>query len=67
MVVLIAASDRDVAEERLPTCEALAKELKAIHDSEMWQAGAAVRSLRPENWEETKKAMKRKVSKKRKK
>ena len=25
-------------------------ELKEIHDSEMWQAGAAVRSLRPENW-----------------
>jgi hypothetical protein len=25
-------------------------ELKAIHDSEMWKAGAAVRSLRPENW-----------------
>lgn len=25
-------------------------ELKVIHDSEMWQAGAAVRSLRPENW-----------------
>ncbi|WP_319525052.1 ketol-acid reductoisomerase [uncultured Desulfosarcina sp.] len=24
-------------------------ELKAIHDSEMWRAGAAVRSLRPEN------------------
>ena len=28
----------------------LAKELKVIHDSEMWRAGAAVRSLRPENW-----------------
>ena len=27
----------------------LEKELKAIHDSEMWQAGAAVRALRPEN------------------
>ena len=25
-------------------------ELKEIHDSEMWKAGAAVRSLRPENW-----------------
>jgi len=25
-------------------------ELKAMNDSEMWQAGAAVRSLRPENW-----------------
>jgi ketol-acid reductoisomerase len=30
--------------------EKLAAELKAMHDSEMWQAGAAVRSLRPENW-----------------
>ena len=27
--------------------EKLAKELKAIHDSEMWRAGATVRSLRP--------------------
>lgn len=25
-------------------------ELKEIHDSEMWKAGATVRSLRPENW-----------------
>ncbi len=30
--------------------EKLDAELKEIHDSEMWQAGAAVRSLRPENW-----------------
>jgi len=30
--------------------ENLAAELKVMHDSEMWQAGAAVRSLRPENW-----------------
>ncbi len=30
--------------------EGLEKELAAIRDSEMWQAGAAVRSLRPENW-----------------
>ena len=30
--------------------EQLDKELAAIRDSEMWQAGAAVRSLRPENW-----------------
>ncbi|MDK1028578.1 MAG: ketol-acid reductoisomerase [Anaerolineae bacterium] len=30
--------------------ENLAKELKAMRESEMWQAGAAVRSLRPENW-----------------
>jgi ketol-acid reductoisomerase len=28
----------------------LTAELKEIHDSEMWQAGAQVRSLRPENW-----------------
>ena len=27
----------------------LQKELKVIHDSEMWRAGATVRSLRPEN------------------
>jgi len=26
-------------------------ELKAIRESEMWRAGAAVRSLRPENWQ----------------
>ena len=32
--------------------ENLAEELKVMHDSEMWQAGAAVRSLRPENWKE---------------
>jgi len=30
--------------------EKLTAELKTMHDSEMWQAGAAVRSLRPENW-----------------
>jgi ketol-acid reductoisomerase len=29
--------------------EKLDKELKEIHDSEMWRAGAAVRALRPEN------------------
>ena len=29
--------------------EKLDAELKVIHDSEMWRAGAAVRSLRPEN------------------
>jgi ketol-acid reductoisomerase len=28
----------------------LEKELSAFHDSEMWLAGTAVRSLRPENW-----------------
>jgi ketol-acid reductoisomerase len=27
-------------------------ELKAIHESEIWQAGAVVRSLRPENWKQ---------------
>ena len=32
--------------------ELLEKELATIHDSEMWQAGAAVRSLRPENWKQ---------------
>jgi ketol-acid reductoisomerase len=31
--------------------EQLEKELAVIHESEMWQAGAAVRSLRPENWQ----------------
>jgi ketol-acid reductoisomerase len=31
--------------------EKLEVELKEIRDSEMWQAGAAVRSLRPENWQ----------------
>jgi ketol-acid reductoisomerase len=30
--------------------EKLEDELKAMRESEMWQAGAAVRSLRPENW-----------------
>ncbi len=30
--------------------ELLNKELKEIHDSEMWTAGAAVRSLRPDSW-----------------
>jgi ketol-acid reductoisomerase len=28
----------------------LGEELRVIHESEMWRAGAAVRSLRPENW-----------------
>jgi ketol-acid reductoisomerase len=28
----------------------LETELRAMRDSEMWQAGAAVRALRPENW-----------------
>jgi ketol-acid reductoisomerase len=30
--------------------EKLDVELKEIRESEMWRAGAAVRSLRPENW-----------------
>ncbi|MEW5828095.1 MAG: ketol-acid reductoisomerase [Chloroflexota bacterium] len=30
--------------------ENLSAELKVMRESEMWQAGAAVRSLRPENW-----------------
>ena len=37
--------------------EKLAEELKAMHDSEMWQAGAVVRSLRPENWNKSSKEM----------
>jgi ketol-acid reductoisomerase len=40
-IVLKANSAKDYREK-------LAAELKQIHDSEMWQAGAAVRSLRPE-------------------
>ena len=31
--------------------EKLDVELKALRESEMWRAGAAVRSLRPENWQ----------------
>jgi ketol-acid reductoisomerase len=31
--------------------EKLSEELREMHESEMWQAGAAVRSLRPENWQ----------------
>lgn len=34
--------------------EKLDVELKQIRDSEMWRAGAAVRSLRPENWKKKK-------------
>src|SRR5512133_3176263 len=30
--------------------EKLTAELTSMHNSEMWRAGAAVRSLRPENW-----------------
>jgi ketol-acid reductoisomerase len=32
--------------------EKLDEELRAMRESEMWQAGAAVRSLRPENWKQ---------------
>ena len=32
--------------------EKLEAELREMRESEMWQAGAAVRSLRPENWKE---------------
>jgi ketol-acid reductoisomerase len=32
--------------------EKLDEELRVIRESEMWQAGAAVRSLRPENWKQ---------------
>lgn len=31
--------------------ERLDDELKQIHESELWQVGAAVRALRPENWD----------------
>jgi ketol-acid reductoisomerase len=33
--------------------EKLAEELRQMRESEMWQAGAMVRSLRPENWQKT--------------
>ncbi|MFP4176628.1 MAG: ketol-acid reductoisomerase [Planctomycetota bacterium] len=42
--VLEANSQSDYAEK-------LREELNEIKNSEMWQAGAAVRSLRPENWD----------------
>jgi len=45
--------------------EQLGKELKVIHDSEMWRAGETVRSLRPENWSKAKpKAAKKAAAKK---
>jgi ketol-acid reductoisomerase len=40
--------------------EKLSKELKKIHDSEMWRAGATVRKLRPENWKTARKSAKAK-------
>jgi ketol-acid reductoisomerase len=42
--IVLAANSRPDYKEKLGV------ELGEIHDSEMWQAGAAVRSLRPENW-----------------
>jgi ketol-acid reductoisomerase len=42
-IVLAANSRHDYKEK-------LSEELRAVRESEMWQAGAAVRSLRPENW-----------------
>lgn len=42
-IVLESNSARDYQEK-------LGEELKEMRESEMWQAGAAVRSLRPENW-----------------
>jgi ketol-acid reductoisomerase len=42
-IVLRVNSARDYREK-------LEVELKAIRESEMWRAGSAVRSLRPENW-----------------
>ncbi len=30
--------------------EKLTEELRQMRESELWQAGAKVRSLRPENW-----------------
>ncbi len=42
-IVLDKNSDPDYREK-------LDAELKTMRESEMWRAGAAVRSLRPENW-----------------
>jgi ketol-acid reductoisomerase len=56
----------------LKTCSApdyrekLGEELKVIHDSEMWQAGQAVRSLRPENWKKASRAKVKKTKKSKK-
>jgi len=41
------------ANSRTDYREQLEKELSAIRNSEMWQAGTAVRSLRPENWKKS--------------
>lgn len=45
--IVLAANSRPDYKEKLTA------ELREIHESEMWQAGAAVRSLRPENWKKT--------------
>ena len=45
-VVLAANSAPDYKEK-------LDAELREMRDSEMWQAGAAVRALRPQNWEDS--------------
>lgn len=42
--IVLAANTADDYRERLE------EELREMRESEMWQAGAAVRSLRPENW-----------------
>jgi 2-oxoglutarate ferredoxin oxidoreductase subunit alpha len=39
-------------DEILPELQKLDEELREMRESEMWQAGAAVRSLRPEHWAE---------------
>ncbi len=44
-IVLDKNSDPDYREK-------LDEELRAMRESEMWQAGTAVRSLRPENWKQ---------------
>ena len=46
--------------------EKLGEELRAIRESEMWRTGAAVRALRPENWETMKKAAKKTAKKSKK-
>jgi len=45
-IVLAANSSPDYKEK-------LTAELREMRESEMWQAGAAVRSLRPENWSQS--------------
>jgi len=42
--IVLAANSRPDYKEKLGA------ELRKVRESEMWQAGAAVRSLRPENW-----------------